>query len=837
MSGHLKETPRATRTIAERQNPADLRGKAKELIDRGFAVCRVRKGEKNPGYTGWTTLSADADEFSDIDNLGIMGGWLSDGDKPGHALVIVDLDNPDALRFADDFLPPTGMTDGRVSKPRSHRYYLVPVSSIPDAEVSAGNAAADEAVRVSKHPGPRVRHFKSDGGGIDLIGTGGQVVAPPSVHASGERREWDGAGEPAVVDYAELTRAVDRLAKAVGCTVPGGWWLSEKKASERTPQVETCVVDYTGVVRVNGRAYTVVEREERATKYLEAIPDADLSRPGQGGSSQFIKHLRAVANGYMLPRNAVERWAALYNERLIKAKVEQWLGNELAHKIDDAVNYTPSTAHPPGHLLKSTEFIPRAADDPGRLADEFLEHSHVWFIKDTAFLYADGRYTAPSEPALSAVVRQFIEKRMTADYERRVKETERVEADLTKRIGEHPEQAKQLTGELAAVKRVRPKAVRAVTRHLVQEAVAALRSRRQRPDEQPLNVWLSGDGPDVVGVDNGLLDVRSGKLIEANPNWLSLVTLPVQYDPTANCPKWEALLAQLLDKERSAVLGEVFGACLMPGFDAQFFCGMVGDGANGKSVVMNVLRYMLGDENTSAVPLDQLSKDKFASYDLLGKLANLIGDQSFFDANDTGWLKDMTGGNPIRFEAKGRQSLKAVNTARMIFSCNELPVFTDRSNGIWRRAVLIPFEYVVPEGERNPALMTRDYWRDELPGILNWSIRGLNRLRANHGRFAHSAKCAELHAKHRTDSNPARAYLTECYEVGDGSIPSAKLWSRFQTWCNDNGHKGAGLKRKFSDEVKRVFPNAVSKTGRVEKEKNPVQVWEGIKPKPECEVA
>src|SRR5436309_1291039 len=119
--------------------------------DAGLAVCRLVPGQKNPIYPAWPTTSLDdPDLFGPDDNLGILTGWLSDGRRPGHALVGIDLDDPEALSLADRFLPPTGMIEGRKSKPRSHRDFLVPCDSIPDRHVSTAEQAAAAALSAGK---------------------------------------------------------------------------------------------------------------------------------------------------------------------------------------------------------------------------------------------------------------------------------------------------------------------------------------------------------------------------------------------------------------------------------------------------------------------------------------------------------------------------------------------------------------------------------------------------------------------------------------------------------------------------------------------------------------
>src|SRR4051794_5478959 len=87
----------------------DIRAAARELIERGFALCKPDEGTKKPTYKNWPTRSLNPEEFAEGDLIGIMGGPLSDGNMAGHALVIIDLDAPKAVEEADTFLPPTNV--------------------------------------------------------------------------------------------------------------------------------------------------------------------------------------------------------------------------------------------------------------------------------------------------------------------------------------------------------------------------------------------------------------------------------------------------------------------------------------------------------------------------------------------------------------------------------------------------------------------------------------------------------------------------------------------------------------------------------------------------------
>jgi hypothetical protein len=294
---------------------AAARAVAEWLRSSGLALCKPDPGEKKPTYPGWPTRSLEPDEFAPGDLYGIIAGPLSDGNRPGHALIIVDLDTQAALEKADLYLPPTGMIEGRPSKPRSHRYYLVPLDSIPEEAHSTAAQSAPAAQAAREHPGPKLRHFADAETGkpvIDFVGTGGQCVCPPSAHPSGEVREWvgGGPGEPAVVAYPDLWGAVCRLAEACG-------WKprpAPKPAALGSAQGASWPDDV----------------RKRAVAYLKKCPPAVS---GHGGHKATFWAARAVVWGFDLGVDAgFELLRDVYNPGCDPP----WTEAELWHKCEDA---------------------------------------------------------------------------------------------------------------------------------------------------------------------------------------------------------------------------------------------------------------------------------------------------------------------------------------------------------------------------------------------------------------------------------------------------------------------------------------------------------------------
>lgn len=837
----------------------------------GLAVCRLHPQHKRPTDAGWPTRSAEPADFRAGDGVGLLCGSLSDAGRPGCSLVCVDLDSTAAVAAADRHLPPTGMVDGRPGKPRAHRWYLVPNDSIPGWATSAAPQAAAAAIERCGHPGPFVKHIRGADGqvAIDFLGTGGQAAVPPSLWTSpdGQRtepREWEGGerGEPAVVSFQYLWEAVGALARSVGCTPlngpptadPGPPAGAGRRAAGCGPPCGTG----TGIVPADAEREINITPEliGRAERYLAAVPDADLSRAGRGGHDTLFRHASAVANGLGVrdPGVLADLLERGYNARLRALDAarpgegfEPWSVAELEHKIRDALAAGPPPGKEPGWLLGGgADDPPRGWDDPARLAREVAAEHHFVFVQDAAYQYVGAAYRAVSDDALRALVQTRVEGAAEAEYRRLVGRWEAAEGVSAAWQALDADGAAAAFVDRAAAERAvrrhasgRPDRVPRVSGRLVGETVWSLKALRRLPDRTPFDVLLPAADPRPwLTVGNGILDLGPGgpALLPHTRDWFARAALPVQFDPAAPPPaRWLEFLREVMegDTDRVGLLQEVTGWCLDRESGVQAFVVAVGPGGNGKSVFFHVLRQLLGPANTAAVGLDQLSgrAHRFAAHELLGRLANLKADQGYFESEDESVLKELTGGDEVMFEAKGRQPVFAPNRAKLLFGCNQLPRFRDRSDGVWRRLVPVPFAWAVPPARRDPTMLAPGRWAAELPGVLNWALAGLARLRAR-GRFELPAACGELAAQHRLDSNPARAFLAERYQpdpAGGGFVPSAGLYQEYRKWCADSGYDHPLPAVPFGREVASQFPAARSCSRRVGFPA-PVRGWSGLRP-------
>ncbi len=296
---------------------------------RGWWLIPILLKQKAPYTRGWEWLRIAPEKFKCYFqtpcNAGVLLGVQ---DTDGRYLIDVDLDSPEAVQLADEYLPPTDCVFGRQGKPASHRFYYV------------------------HHRIPTKRCKDANGKMIvELRGTGCQTVIPGSVHPSGEPIEWVKDGEPAEIDPADLQAAVERLAEACG-------------ARPRADVVPMPAPQPT----VNGKlADTPVVADPadadwyaRCQKYLEKAPD---SISGQGGHDAM---LRACCEAYRfgLDDSAASQLAVWYNANKCSPR---WSERELQHKLADAKKLVDAAGEfgirrkPGTHTTPLADAAPQAA--------------------------------------------------------------------------------------------------------------------------------------------------------------------------------------------------------------------------------------------------------------------------------------------------------------------------------------------------------------------------------------------------------------------------------------------------------------------------------------------
>ena len=240
---------------------------------------------------------------------------------------------------------------------------------------------------------------------------------------------------------------------------------------------------------------------------------------------------------------------------------------------------------------------------------------------------------------------------------------------------------------------------------------------------------------------------------------------------------------------------------------------LVGGGANGKTVFLDILQRLIGRKNVCFIPLNMLAQ-RFQSFPLVENKLNICNEM----ATDTGtgslhmvegMLKDCISGGDIEVERKGMDKTFAPCRARFIFSCNNMPTFVDKSDGIWRRLKVIEFPVTVPPEDRDVHLAEKII-ANELPGVMLWALEGLQDVLKTGGVFE-SERSKQLKQQHRLDCDKEKSFLLECCHPNpEAAVAKDLLFRNYQTWCQKNGYRYPLSKNKFLARVQEIYPELKS---------------------------
>jgi putative DNA primase/helicase len=372
------------------------------------------------------------------------------------------------------------------------------------------------------------------------------------------------------------------------------------------------------------------------------------------------------------------------------------------------------------------------------------------------------------------------------------------------------------------------------------------------PDEIETPCFLSAtqrNGGRLISFQNGILDLDSymmGKifLMKHTPDFFSFNSLPFSYKSKAKCPTWRNFLDEVLpDPNLQMIVQEWFGYNLTYDTSHQKFVIMVGLGGDGKSVIANVLEELLGEANVSSVSLEQFDPSRtFPLYDMIGKLANITREVGDLNKVAEGVLKTVVAGEKMTLERKGRDPSLEKFTAKLTFLTNVVPRFRDRTEGLWRRVLFVPFGVqTLDPKKQNRNLVKGSWWiqSGELQGVMNWALAGMVRL-TKRGYFVEPKASLNMKAEYKEEANPAATFLLENYEIKNGgNLNSNELYSKYAQVIRAQGGTPLG-KGLFTREVKNIFrkarlsvnPRVVSKplagvTGSIR-----ARVWENVRRKP-----
>lgn len=312
--------------------------------------------------------------------------------------------------------------------------------------------------------------------------------------------------------------------------------------------------------------------------------------------------------------------------------------------------------------------------------------------------------------------------------------------------------------------------------------------------------------PELLGTPGGVIDLKTGEIRSAAvSDMVTQQTAVAPAPPGARAPAWEQFLSDVFGKDAEMIefIQRTFGSALVGDVSPQKFVVLYGNGANGKSVLRDVLGRLAGTyaATASAKVFMQSHGDRHPTEiaSLAGKRLVLASEVSAGRSwNDT-LLKDLTGGEKMTARKMHKNEFSFTPCSTLIFTANTLPSFPGAQEAMLRRILLVPMRREFLEEEQDPNLAT-DLIAGEGPAILRWVIDGAQKFLADGGGVKGLSIPKSITDATRTyfeEEDIVRQFLTEV----QGSSASMNDWfegeflsyrallDEFNQWAHHNGHK------------------------------------------------
>ena len=319
----------------------------------------------------------------------------------------------------------------------------------------------------------------------------------------------------------------------------------------------------------------------------------------------------------------------------------------------------------------------------------------------------------------------------------------------------------------------------------------------------------------LVNFDNGTFEITPKKqfLREFRKSDFLTYQLPFSYNEDSTAPRFQKFLDEVLpENELQEVLAEYLGYIFIKNnvLKLEKVLILIGSGANGKSVLYEIILALLGSGNVSGYSLQSLTAENGNARAMIqNKLLNYAPEISGKLKHNI--FKTLISGEEVeaRLLYKNTQMIKGY--ARFMFNCNELPKEVDHTDGYFRRFMILPFRLTIPLRNRDPELAQKII-NSELSGVFNWVLVGLIRLLENK-KFTISDIIENQTLQYQKESDSVLMFLED--ENYQKSVvinrPLSELYSEYDSYCKSSGFNPGSIK---------TFSNRLRKNGFIIKRKS-----------------
>jgi len=298
---------------------------------------------------------------------------------------------------------------------------------------------------------------------------------------------------------------------------------------------------------------------------------------------------------------------------------------------------------------------------------------------------------------------------------------------------------------------------------------------------------FTNEDDDLICLENGILNIKTKKLIPHTPDIIFTSKIPISYKPKANCPEIKKFLKNILYKEDINVIQEWFGFCLLKNYLFKKAMIIFGEGDTSKTTLLNLLVKFIGEANISNINLHQLATSRFHSAKMYKKLVNVYDDLDFKDVIGTGYFKMACGKATMGAERKYKDLFFFYNYAKLVFTANKIPQLKDKDasdSAYYSRWIIIRCDNVLKRNQVDPDYINKIITPEELSGLLNYALKGLKRL-LKQGYFSYDKTWEEIkEIMERSGSSLSAFAQDELIEQQNNWISKDNLYNTYAKYAS-----------------------------------------------------
>ena len=301
----------------------------------------------------------------------------------------------------------------------------------------------------------------------------------------------------------------------------------------------------------------------------------------------------------------------------------------------------------------------------------------------------------------------------------------------------------------------------------------------------------------LINLQNGTFNIETMQLQDFNPEDFLTYQLPFEYNSNAVNYLWLNFLNEVLpDKNTQRTLQEVLGSIFIKNIKLEYAYFLYGSGANGKSVVMEVLKALLGSNNLAFYSIDEL-KEEYNRAELKDKILNIASEAETKEIKSD-LFKKLASGEPVSARHKYGHPFQMENYAKLLFLVNRMKLKNiEYTEGFFRRFLIIPFNITIPEEKRDKRLHLKII-NEGLDGVLNWIIEGAKSVLLNENIYI-SDECKQAKKQFIKDIDSVIQFLEDnnLNKSNYHRYYTSDLIRDYRTWCFENGLKPLGRNELF----------------------------------------